>query len=188
MWVSTILLPVLGNAAEHTSAIIFAYRNKMVSRSSTLTFGFHPTYIQYPSPPLLTSSSLPMLCCGCVQDISLGIALGSATQISLFVIPLCVCIAQMAGQDLSLDFGTFHCAVLFLSILITIVSIQTGTSDWMKGALLVFSYFVLAAGYWVIPTPAALVHPDNVPDLTDPAKYTLQPPSASSTGMNSTGS
>ena len=115
----------------------------------------------------------------------MGIALGSATQIALFVIPLCVCIAQMAGQDLSLDFGTFHVAVLFLSILITIVSIQTGTSDWMKGALLVFSYFVLAAGYWVIPTPAALVNPDNLPNLTDPATYTITAPAMSSSGMSS---
>ena len=89
----------------------------------------------------------------------------------------------MAGQDLSLDFGTFHVAVLFLSILITVVSIQTGTSDWMKGALLVFTYFVLAAGYWVIPTPAALVDPDNVPNLADPATYTQQAPQLSSTGL-----
>ena len=117
----------------------------------------------------------------------MGIALGSATQISLFVIPLCVVIAQIAGQDLSLDFGTFHVAVLFLSILITIVSIQTGTSDWMKGALLVFSYMVLAAGYWVIPTPAALASPDDLPNLTDPAKYTLMAPVLSSTGGGSTG-
>ena len=148
MFVSTIILPVVGNAAEHTSAIIFAYRNKM--------------------------------------DISMGIAVGSATQIALFVIPLCILIAAMAGQKLSLDFGTFHVAVLFLSILICVVSIQTGTSDWMKGALLVFAYFVLCAAYWVIATPAALAAPHDVPNLTDPADYTPQA-ILSSTAGNATG-
>ena len=145
MFVSTIILPIVGNAAEHTSAIIFAYRNKM--------------------------------------DISLGIAVGSATQISLFVIPLCVLIAAMAGQPLSMDFGTFHAAVLFFAVLVTVVSIQTGTSDWMKGALLVFAYLVLSACYWVIDTPAALVNKDSEPDLTDPALYTPRAPLGSSTGL-----
>ena len=132
MFVSTVLLPLVGNAAEHASAIIFAYRNKM--------------------------------------DIALGIAVGSATQISLFVIPFCVVVAAMANEELSLDMGTFQAAVLFLSIIITVVSIQTGTSDWLKGALLVTTYFMLAAAYWVIATPAALAM-DPLPNLTDPATY-----------------
>ena len=129
MFVSTILLPIVGNAAEHASAIIFAYRNKM--------------------------------------DISLGIAVGSATQISLFVVPFCVVVAAMAGEELSLMMGTFQAAVLFLSILIVVVCIQTGTSDWLKGALLVVTYFFLCAAYWGLPTPAALEF-DPAPDLTNP--------------------
>ncbi|KAA0031878.1 vacuolar cation/proton exchanger 3 [Cucumis melo var. makuwa] len=47
-FLSIILLPIVGNAAEHAGAIIFAFKNKL--------------------------------------DISLGVALGSATQIALFVI------------------------------------------------------------------------------------------------------
>ena len=132
MFVSTVLLPLVGNAAEHASAIIFAYRNKM--------------------------------------DISLGIAVGSATQIALFVVPFCVVVAAMANEELSLDMGTFQAAVLFLSIVIVVACIQTGTSDWLKGALLVMTYFMLAAAYWVIITPAALEY-DVPPDLTDPALY-----------------
>ena len=47
-FISIILLPIVGNAAEHAGAVIFAFKNKL--------------------------------------DISLGVALGSATQISLFVV------------------------------------------------------------------------------------------------------
>ncbi|MCJ1297130.1 Vacuolar cation/proton exchanger 1 [Xylographa carneopallida] len=141
MFVSTIFLPIVGNAAEHASAIIFAYRNQM--------------------------------------DISLSIAVGSATQISLFVIPFCVVVAAMAGEALSLDFGTFQVAVMFMSILITVVAIQTGTSDWLKGALLIATYFILCAAYWVIHAPIALESP-VAPDLRDPLTYL--PPAPSSTG------
>ena len=137
MFVSTILLPIVGNAAEHASAIIFAYRNKM--------------------------------------DISLGIAVGSATQISLFVVPFCVVVAAMANEEMSLDMGTFQSAVLFLSILIVVVCIQTGTSDWLKGALLVVTYLFLCAAYWVIITPAALEF-DPAPIMTDPNTYLPQKP------------
>ena len=143
MFVSTILLPIVGNAAEHASAIIFAYRNKM--------------------------------------DISLGIAVGSATQISLFVIPFCVVVAAMANEALTMDMGTFQAAVLFMSILIVVVCIQTGTSDWLKGALLVVTYFMLCAAYWVISTPAELAFKTR-PNLTDPALYL---PQASTAGAGS---
>jgi Ca2+:H+ antiporter len=47
-FISIILLPIVGNAAEHAGAIIFALKNKL--------------------------------------DITLGVALGSATQISMFVV------------------------------------------------------------------------------------------------------
>ena len=47
-FISIILLPIVGNAAEHAGAVIFAFKNKL--------------------------------------DISLGVALGSATQIAMFVV------------------------------------------------------------------------------------------------------
>uniref|UniRef100_A0A453CVY3 Sodium/calcium exchanger membrane region domain-containing protein n=1 Tax=Aegilops tauschii subsp. strangulata TaxID=200361 RepID=A0A453CVY3_AEGTS len=47
-FISIILIPIVGNAAEHAGAIIFAFKNKL--------------------------------------DITLGVSLGSATQISMFVV------------------------------------------------------------------------------------------------------
>lgn len=121
MFISTILLPIVGNAAEHASAIIFAYRNKM--------------------------------------DIALGIAVGSATQIALFVVPFCVFIGLCIGQPLTLDFGVFPTVTLYLTIVMTISAISSGTSDWLKGAMLLVSYILLSASYWVVDTPAELEHP-----------------------------
>eukprot|EP00457_Paulinella_chromatophora_P005311 gb/GEZN01005327.1/.p1 GENE.gb/GEZN01005327.1/~~gb/GEZN01005327.1/.p1 ORF type:complete len:428 (-),score=68.23 gb/GEZN01005327.1/:464-1747(-) len=111
LFIGVILLPIVGNAAEHAAAIIFAYRNKM--------------------------------------DICIGIAVGSATQISLLVIPFCVLVGWAMGQPLSLDFQVFDTCVLLFSLLVVNTVNQHGESDWLKGVLLMVSYFVAAAAFWV---------------------------------------
>jgi len=115
LFIGTILLPIVGNAAEHASAIIFAYKNKM--------------------------------------GLCLGIAIGSAAQISLFVIPFTVIVAWMMGQPLSLDFHVFETAVLFMTVVLVGFSIQNGESDWLKGALLVVAYILVSASFWVHKDP-----------------------------------
>jgi Ca2+:H+ antiporter len=117
LFIGTILLPIVGNAAEHAAAIIFAYKNKM--------------------------------------DLSLGIAVGSAAQISLFVIPFTVLIAWMMGRDLSLDFHIFETAVLFMTVVLVSFTLQNGDSDWLKGAMLVVAYFLVSASFWVHKDPDA---------------------------------
>jgi len=115
LFIGTILLPIVGNAAEHASAIIFAYRDRM--------------------------------------NICLGIAVGSATQISLFVIPFIVLVAWMMDRELSMNFHVFETAVLFMTVIIVAFAIQTGSSDWLKGVLLVTAYFLVSASFWVHRDP-----------------------------------
>ncbi|XP_047316436.1 vacuolar cation/proton exchanger 3-like isoform X2 [Impatiens glandulifera] len=114
-FISIILLPIVGNAAEHAGAIIFAFKNKL--------------------------------------DISLGVALGSATQISLFVVPMCVIVAWIIGIDMDLDFNLLETGSLALSILITAFTLQDGTSHYMKGLVLLLCYLVIGACFFVSQTP-----------------------------------
>ena len=74
LFLGTIVIPIIGNAAEHAAAIIFAWKNKI--------------------------------------QLSLDIAVGSATQIALFVLPACVCIAWVFDVPLSLNFHAFETASL----------------------------------------------------------------------------
>jgi len=115
LFIGTILLPIVGNAAEHAAAIIFAYKNRM--------------------------------------DLCLGIAIGSASQISLFVIPFTVIVAWMMGQPLSLDFHVFETAVLFMTVVLVTFCIQSGDSDWLKGAMLVMAYILVSAAFWIHKDP-----------------------------------
>jgi Ca2+:H+ antiporter len=116
-FISIILLPIVGNAAEHAGAIIFAFKNKL--------------------------------------DISLGVALGSATQISLFVVPLSVIVAWILGIKMDLNFNILETSSLALAIIITAFTLQDGTSHYMKGLVLLLCYVIIAACFFVdqIPQP-----------------------------------
>lgn len=114
-FISLILLPIVGNAAEHAGAVIFAFKNKL--------------------------------------DITLGVALGSATQISLFVVPLCVIVAWIIGIPMDLDFSLLETGCLALSIIITAFTLQDGTSHYMKGLILLLCYIVIGASFFLSKSP-----------------------------------
>ncbi|CAJ1970636.1 unnamed protein product [Sphenostylis stenocarpa] len=114
-FISIILLPIVGNAAEHAGSIIFAYKNKL--------------------------------------DISLGVAMGSATQISMFVVPLSVVVAWIMGIKMDLDFSLLETGCLAFTILVTAFTLQDGTSHYMKGVVLTLCYIVIAACFFVLETP-----------------------------------
>lgn len=114
-FISIILLPIVGNAAEHAGAVIFAFKNKL--------------------------------------DITLGVALGSATQISMFVVPLSVIVAWIMGLKMDLNFNLLETGSLALSIIVTAFTLQDGTSHYMKGLVLLLCYVIIGACFFVLRTP-----------------------------------
>uniref|UniRef100_A0A453CW10 Vacuolar cation/proton exchanger n=1 Tax=Aegilops tauschii subsp. strangulata TaxID=200361 RepID=A0A453CW10_AEGTS len=111
-FISIILIPIVGNAAEHAGAIIFAFKNKL--------------------------------------DITLGVSLGSATQISMFVVPLSVLVAWVMGVPMDLDFNLLETGSLFLAILVTSFTLQDGSSHYLKGLLLLLCYAVIGVCFFVL--------------------------------------
>jgi Ca2+:H+ antiporter len=114
-FISVILLPIVGNAAEHASAIMFAMKDKL--------------------------------------DITLGVAIGSSTQISMFVIPFCVVIGWIMGQQMDLNFQLFETATLFITVLVVAFMLQEGTSNYFKGLMLILCYLIVAASFFVHVDP-----------------------------------
>ncbi|XP_059297699.1 vacuolar cation/proton exchanger 3-like [Lycium ferocissimum] len=114
-FISLILLPIVGNAAEHAGSIIFALKNKL--------------------------------------DISLGVALGSASQISMFVVPLCVIVGWIIGVDMDLDFSLLETGSLAFSIILIAFTLQDGTSHYMKGVVLCLAYCAIAACFFFHRVP-----------------------------------
>ena len=110
-FISVILLPIVGNAAEHASAIMFAMKDKL--------------------------------------DISLGVAIGSSTQIAMFVISFCVVVGWIMGKSMDLNFQLFETATLIITVIVVPFMLQEGTSNYFKGLMLILGYMIVAASFFV---------------------------------------
>ena len=111
-FVGLILVPIIGNAAEHSTAVVFALKNRL--------------------------------------DVTLEIAIGSSTQIALFVAPLLVFISAAVGHPMSFVFNTFEIAAVGLSaVLVSLIS-QDGESNWLEGAQLLGAYVIMAISFFFV--------------------------------------
>ncbi len=111
-FVGLILIPIIGNAAEHSSAVMFALRNKV--------------------------------------DVTLEIAIGSSTQIALFVAPALVFISLAVGHPMDFIFSTFEVAAVALSTILVFMISSDGRSNWLEGAQLMGAYVIMAISFFFV--------------------------------------
>ena len=82
------------------------------------------------------------------MDITLGVAVGSAVQIAVSALPLCVIIGWMIGCPLDISLSIFEASSLLFSVILVGVTLQDGSSHWMHGIVLMVAYVTIAAGFW----------------------------------------
>ncbi|XP_039027966.1 vacuolar cation/proton exchanger 5-like [Hibiscus syriacus] len=88
-------------------------------------------------------------------DISLGVAIGSSTQISMFGIPFCVVIGWMMGREMDLNFQLFETVTLFITVIVVAFFLQEGTSNYFKGLMLILCYLMVAASFFAHEDPTS---------------------------------
>ena len=113
LFIGVIFIAIVGNAAEHFSAVSVALKNRM--------------------------------------DLSLSIAIGSATQIALVAAPALVLLSLFFAQPMSLVFNTFELIALVLSVIIVNIVVSDGESNWLEGAQLLAAYAVMAIAFFLHP-------------------------------------
>ncbi|MEA2446788.1 MAG: Ca2+:H+ antiporter, partial [Actinomycetota bacterium] len=112
LFVGLIVVPIVGNAAEHSSAIMLAAKNKM--------------------------------------DVSIEIAIGSSTQIALFVAPVLVFASLAIGHPMNFIFSGFEiAAVAFSSAILGFIALD-GRSNWLEGAQLLAAYLIMAISFFFL--------------------------------------
>ena len=85
-------------------------------------------------------------------DLSVGIALGSASQIALFVGPVLVLLSYVIGPTpMDLQFWPGAVVMIFVATLVAAFITSTGRSAWFVGVLLVFVYAVFAITLYLLP-------------------------------------
>ena len=109
MFIGVVLVPIIGNAAEHLTAVTVAMKNKM--------------------------------------DLSLGIAIGSTTQIALLIAPLLVLAGWLMGKPLTLSFNVFEVMAVMMAVAVANFIVLDGESNWLEGLMLLATYGILAVAF-----------------------------------------
>lgn len=85
-------------------------------------------------------------------DLSVGIALGSAVQIALFVAPLLVLLSYVIGpMPMNLQFWPGAVAMLLIATITASLVTNTGRSAWFVGVLVVTVYVIFAMTLYLLP-------------------------------------
>jgi Ca2+:H+ antiporter len=89
-------------------------------------------------------------------DLSVGIALGSASQIALFVAPVLVLLSYVIGPS-PMDLRFWPGAIVMMLIATLTASLVTngGRSAWFVGVLVLMVYLVFAMTLYLLPPAAA---------------------------------
>jgi Ca2+/Na+ antiporter len=112
LFVGLILVPIIGNAAEHASAVVMAMRDKM--------------------------------------EIAVEIAIGSSTQIAVFVAPVLVFVSLLVGHPMDFVFSPPEIAAVGVSVAIVSFIALDGRSNWFEGAQLLSTYSILAVSFFFL--------------------------------------
>src|SRR5438132_8397955 len=87
-------------------------------------------------------------------DLSVGIALGSAAQIALFVAPVLVLLSYFIGPaPMDLNFWPGAVAMVFFATLTAALVTNSGRSMWFLGVLVLTVYLMFAAALYLLPPP-----------------------------------
>jgi Ca2+:H+ antiporter len=113
LFVGIVVVATVGNAAEHSTAILAARAGRM--------------------------------------DLALHTAVGSSTQIALFVAPLLVVVSPLLGAPMSLVFHPLEIAAVILSVGAVVVVAMDGETNWLEGLMLLGVYAILGVFFYVLP-------------------------------------
>jgi Ca2+:H+ antiporter len=113
LFMGVIVIAIIGNAAEHGTAVMMARRNRMT--------------------------------------LAVSVAIGSSTQIALFVAPVLVFAGWAMGRPMSLVFTPFEIAGIALAVLIMQMISSDGETTWFEGAELIAVYLILAVSFYFVP-------------------------------------
>jgi len=120
------------------------------------TFGMSPAFVGFIIVSLVGAAAEFAVAFSAARknrlDMSVSIALGSASQIALFVAPALVLLSYVVGPS-PMDLQFWPGAVTMVMIATVTASFITGSgrSAWFVGALLIFIYAVFALTLYVMP-------------------------------------
>ncbi len=136
VFVGVIVVAIVGNAAEHSTAVLVSIKNQM--------------------------------------DLAVGIAIGSALQIALFVAPVLVFASYLRPEPMDLLFTNLEVLAVLLAAMIARMVAEDGESNWLEGLMLLMIYAILAVTFFFLPVHERHGHGGKPRDAA-PAAATVAP-------------
>jgi Ca2+:H+ antiporter len=120
------------------------------------TFGMSPAFVGFIVVALVGGAAEMAVAFSAARknrlDLSVGIALGSASQIALFVAPVLVLVSYVVGPaPMDLQFWPGAVVMVFIATLVAAFITNGGRSAWFIGALLILVYAVFAMTLYLLP-------------------------------------
>ena len=85
-------------------------------------------------------------------DLSVGIGLGSAAQIALFVAPVLVLVSYLIGPTpMDLEFWPGAVVMILIATMTASLVTSSGRSAWFVGVLVLMVYFIFAMTLYMLP-------------------------------------
>lgn len=109
-FIGIIIVPILGNVAEHAAAMLMAYKSKM--------------------------------------NIAVEIAVGSGTQVAMFVAPVLVLISFALGTPMPFIFNPLELVSLGFGVFMGAYMLIDGGTNWLEGVMQIAAYLLVAIGFY----------------------------------------
>ena len=125
-------------------------------QEAAVTFGLTPAFVGFIVVALVGGAAELLSAVSGARknrlDLSVGIALGSASQIALLVAPLLVLVSYLVGPaPMDLQFWTGGVAMMLIATLTASLVTNSGRSSWFVGVLLLMVYLVFAMTLFLLP-------------------------------------
>jgi Ca2+:H+ antiporter len=123
-------------------------------------FGMTPAFVGFIIVALVGgASAMPTAFAGARKgrlDLSVGIALGSASQIALFVAPVLVLLSYVIGPaPMDLQFWPGAVVMMLIAAITASMVTSSGRSAWFVGVLLLMVYTIFAMTLYLLPPRVA---------------------------------
>ncbi|MFZ0811761.1 MAG: calcium/proton exchanger [Bradyrhizobium sp.] len=120
------------------------------------TFGMSPAFVGFIIVSLVGAAAEMAVAFSAARknrlDMSVSIALGSASQIALFVAPVLVLLSYVVGPaPMNLQFWPGSVSMVMISAVMATFITNSGRSAWFIGVLLVFIYAIFAMTLYLVP-------------------------------------
>jgi Ca2+:H+ antiporter len=85
------------------------------------------------------------------MDLAVSTVTGDSLLITLFIAPVLVFVGQWWGQPIDLNFNPFEVVALVIAVTVNNLVSSGGRSNWLDGALLLATYFLLGVAFYYHP-------------------------------------